>query len=84
MTDERDRSVGFVWRVVGVFGYSRRALHLVWTTSRGLTFTLAILTLTSGVAGCNRLHRTIDCGRCGGGDDIDFTRYASSVVVGST
>ncbi len=49
MTDERDRSVGFVWRVVGVFGYSRRALHLVWTTSRGLTFTLAILTLTSGV-----------------------------------
>jgi ATP-binding cassette subfamily B protein len=49
MTDKRDPSVGFVWRIFGVFGYSRRALHLVWTTSRALTFTLAILTVTSGV-----------------------------------
>ena len=49
MTDQRDHSVGFVWRIFGVFGYSRRALHLVWTTSRALTFTLAILTLISGV-----------------------------------
>jgi ATP-binding cassette subfamily B protein len=49
MTDKRDPSVGFVWRIFGVFGYSRRALHLVWTTSRALTFTLAVLTVTSGV-----------------------------------
>lgn len=49
MTDKRDHSVSFVWRILGVFGYSRRALHLVWTTSRVLTFTLAILTLISGV-----------------------------------
>lgn len=49
MTDKRDPIVGFVWRIFGVFGYSRRALHLVWTTSRTLTFTLALLTLTSGV-----------------------------------
>ena len=34
---------------MGVFGYSRRALELVWTTSRTLTFTLAILTLIAGV-----------------------------------
>ena len=49
MTDKHDGSVGFVWRILGVFGYSRRALNLVWTTSRALTFTLAVLTLAAGV-----------------------------------
>jgi ATP-binding cassette subfamily B protein len=33
----------------GVFRYSRRALELVWSTSRRLTLTLAILTLVAGV-----------------------------------
>ena len=33
----------------GVFRYSRRALELVWTTSRVLTLTLAALTLVAGV-----------------------------------
>jgi ATP-binding cassette subfamily B protein len=33
----------------GVFRYSRRALELVWTTSRALTLTLAALTLVAGV-----------------------------------
>jgi ATP-binding cassette subfamily B protein len=33
----------------GVFRYSRRALELVWTTSRALTLTLAVLTLFAGV-----------------------------------
>jgi len=33
----------------GVFGYSRRALDLVWTTSRGLTLVLGLLTLLAGV-----------------------------------
>jgi ATP-binding cassette, subfamily B, bacterial len=33
----------------GVFRYSRRALELVWTTHRGLTVALALLTLIAGV-----------------------------------
>jgi len=32
----------------GVFRYSRRALELVWSTSRGLTLALALLTLLAG------------------------------------
>jgi ATP-binding cassette subfamily B protein len=34
---------------VGVFRYSRRALELVWTTSRPLTLALAVLTFVAGV-----------------------------------
>lgn len=37
-----------VARFFGVFQYSRRAVELVWTTSRGLTVALAILTLIAG------------------------------------
>ncbi len=33
----------------GVFQYSRRALQLVWTTNRGLTVALAVLTLLGGL-----------------------------------
>ncbi len=33
---------------VGVFSYSRRALELVWTTSRGLALALGALTLAAG------------------------------------
>jgi ATP-binding cassette subfamily B protein len=33
----------------GVFRYSRRAMHLVWTTNRRLTVALALLTLAGGV-----------------------------------
>ncbi|MCA9662989.1 MAG: ABC transporter ATP-binding protein, partial [Myxococcales bacterium] len=33
----------------GVFRYSRRAIGLVWTTSRKLTILLALLTLVAGV-----------------------------------
>lgn len=32
----------------GVFAYSRRALELVWTTSRGLTFSIALFTALAG------------------------------------
>ncbi|MEE8426390.1 MAG: ABC transporter ATP-binding protein [Woeseiaceae bacterium] len=46
-TDERP--VKFLQRALGVFAYSRRAMNLVWTTSRFLTFTLAILTVIAGV-----------------------------------
>lgn len=34
---------------LGVFRYSRRAIELVWTTSRPLTVALALLTLAGGV-----------------------------------
>src|SRR5215467_12099664 len=33
----------------GVFKYSRRAVELVWSTSRGLTLALAVLTIIAGV-----------------------------------
>jgi ATP-binding cassette subfamily B protein len=33
---------------LGVFGYSRRAIELVWTTSRGLTLAFALLTIVAG------------------------------------
>ncbi len=49
MIQKPDDNVGFTKRAAGIFGYSRRALDLVWTTSRPLTFTLAILTLVAGV-----------------------------------
>ena len=35
--------------LLDVFSYSRRALMLVWTTNRGLSITLAALTLVAGV-----------------------------------
>lgn len=35
-------------RFLGVFRFSRRALTLVWSTSRGLTVALALLTLLAG------------------------------------
>jgi ATP-binding cassette subfamily B protein len=34
---------------LGVFRFSRRALELVWTTSRGLTVGLGVLTIAAGV-----------------------------------
>ena len=49
MADTNNSNASFMRRALGVFGYSRRALDLVWTTSRPLTITLAILTLVGGV-----------------------------------
>jgi len=49
MPDEDNSNAGFISRAAGVFGYSRRALDLVWTTSPALTLTLAFLTLVAGV-----------------------------------
>jgi ATP-binding cassette subfamily B protein len=38
------------WRdFLGVFGYSRRALQIVWSTSRRLTVALAVFTLIAGL-----------------------------------
>ena len=49
MADQQEPSVGFPSRVRGVFVYARRAMDLVWTTSRALTITLGLLTLVAGV-----------------------------------
>ena len=42
-------SPGWFRRSLGVFRYSRRAVELVWATSRGLTVALAALTLIAGL-----------------------------------
>ena len=49
MTEVSETDAGFMSRAAGVFGYSRRALDLVWTTSPGLTLTLGLLTLVAGI-----------------------------------
>ena len=49
MADTNNPDAGFLRRALGVFGYSRRALQLVWTTSRPLTVVLALLTLVGGI-----------------------------------
>ena len=49
MAEEIEPVVSFPRRVLGVFAYSRRAMELVWTTSRGLTVALAVLTVVAGV-----------------------------------
>ncbi|HNP35500.1 MAG TPA: ABC transporter ATP-binding protein [Woeseiaceae bacterium] len=49
MSDANDPDVGFLPRAIGVFAYSRRALELVWTTSRSLTLVLAVLTVVAGI-----------------------------------
>jgi len=49
MASTQETTAPFITRFLGVFVYSRRALELVWTTSRSLTITLAILTLVAGV-----------------------------------
>ena len=49
MADTNTSNTGFIRRALGVFGYSRRAIDLVWTTSRPLTITLALLTLVGGI-----------------------------------
>ena len=49
MADEETANASFRTRAAGVFGYSRRAMELVWTTSPALTVTLAVLTVVAGV-----------------------------------
>ncbi|MEL6180158.1 MAG: ABC transporter ATP-binding protein, partial [Myxococcota bacterium] len=47
--DDRKEEPGFFVQFLGVFKYSRRALELVWTTSRTLTVALAVLTVLAGI-----------------------------------
>ncbi len=49
MAQIQDKDAGFLRRALGVFAYSRRAIQLVWTTSRPLTLVLAVLTILAGV-----------------------------------
>lgn len=48
-TTPKTDDVGLLKRSLGVFLYSRRALQLVWATSRKLTVALASLTLVAGL-----------------------------------
>jgi ATP-binding cassette subfamily B protein len=49
MTETSEKDIGLLRRALGVFAYSRRAIELVWTTSRALTVTLAVLTIFAGI-----------------------------------
>ncbi|MDH3532703.1 MAG: ABC transporter ATP-binding protein/permease [Gammaproteobacteria bacterium] len=49
MTETSEKDIGLLRRSLGVFAYSRRAIELVWTTSRALTLTLAVLTIFAGI-----------------------------------
>ncbi len=66
---------GFLPGFLGVFAYSRRALGLVWTTSKPLTLALAALTLLAGVlpagiayVGARIVDAVVTAMRHGGGD----------------
>jgi hypothetical protein len=59
----------------GIFRYSRRAIELVWSTNRGLTLALALLTLIAGVlpasvayVGSLIVDAVVTAIRAGGGD----------------
>jgi ATP-binding cassette subfamily B protein len=47
--EARDDEASLFRRALGVFGYTHRAIELVWTTSRPLTLLLAVLTLAAGI-----------------------------------
>ncbi len=49
MAQPQDKDAAFLRRALGVFAYSRRAIQLVWTTSRPLTLVLAALTVLAGI-----------------------------------
>lgn len=49
MTQAQAKSEGQITRLLGVFRYSRRAVELVWGTSRALTLLFALLTLCAGI-----------------------------------
>ena len=59
---------------IGVFQYSRRAIELVWQTSRPLTCWMAILTLIAGAmpAAIAYVGKLIGCRRDGHGRRLDW------------
>jgi ATP-binding cassette subfamily B protein len=74
-----------------VFQYSRRAVELVWTTSRRLTIALAVLTLAAGVfpagvawVGARIVDAVVAASRAGGADArrvIEFVVLEGLVVA---
>jgi ATP-binding cassette, subfamily B, bacterial len=66
----------------GIFRYSRRAIELVWSTNRGLTLALALLTLIAGVlpasvayVGSLIVDAVVAAMRAGGGDATHVVEY---------
>ncbi|MBL9101724.1 MAG: ABC transporter ATP-binding protein [Myxococcales bacterium] len=83
MSDAREEPTGLA-RFLGVFRYSRRALDLVWSTSRTLTVLLAALTLLAGIlpAGVAYLGQLIvDAVVAAGQDPARDTAPALRLVV---
>lgn len=71
----------------GVFGYGRRALQLVWTTSRRLSVALGLLTLLAGAlpaavayVGALIIDAVIAAIQAGGGDRSGLTALALLLV----
>jgi ATP-binding cassette subfamily B protein len=71
----------------GVFGYSRRALQLVWTTSRRLSVSLGLLTLLAGAlpaavayVGALIIDAVVAAIQAGGADRSGLTAHALLLV----
>ena len=74
---------------LGVFGYSRRALELVWTTSRPLTLAFAALTVIAGAlptavayVGSLIVDAVVAAVQTSGADRDALTAHALRLVVG--
>ncbi len=74
---------------LGVFGYSRRALELVWTTSHLLSVSFALLTLTAGAlpaavayVGSLIVDAVVAAMQTGAAERPALTEHALMLVVG--
>jgi ATP-binding cassette subfamily B protein len=75
----------------GIFRYSRRAIELVWSTNRGLTVALALLTLIAGVlpasvayVGSLIVDAVVAAIRAGGGDArhvVEFVMLEGALIA---
>lgn len=75
----------------GIFRYSRRAIELVWSTNRGLTVALALLTLIAGVlpasvayVGSLIVDAVVAAIRTGGGDArhvVEFVMLEGALIA---
>jgi ATP-binding cassette subfamily B protein len=75
----------------GIFRYSRRAIELVWSTNRGLTMALALLTVIAGVlpasvayVGSLIVDAVVAAIRAGGGDAgrvVEFVALEGALIA---
>jgi ATP-binding cassette subfamily B protein len=75
----------------GIFRYSRRAIELVWSTNRGLTLALGLLTLIAGVlpasvayVGSLIVDAVVAAIRAGGGDAgrvVEFVALEGALIA---